>query len=89
MNADILYEIYTITRDNQANDLTIGLAMYRAQHPGLLTHEEDKAIRAFMGRHGRELSDAFPDRTAFDAAVEACENADDLEAEEAREKDKE
>ena len=71
-----LYEIYTLTRDNQANDLTIGLAMYRAQHPGLLTHEEDKAIRAFMGRHGRELSDAFPDRAAFDAAVEAGLAAD-------------
>ena len=55
----------------------------------LFEKENLKAIRAFMGRHGRELSDAFPDRTAFDAAVEACENADDLEAEEAREKDKE
>lgn len=73
---DHLYAIYTLTRDNQAPDLTTGLAMYRDQHPGLLTQEDDRAIREFMGRHGQELSQAFPDRTAFDAAVEAGLAAD-------------
>lgn len=71
-----LYEIYTLTRDNQAPDLTIGLALYRDQHPDLLTQEEDRTIREFMGRHGQELSEAFPDRAAFDAAVEAGLAAD-------------
>ena len=67
-----LYEIYTLTQANQAPDLTIGLAMYRAQHPGLVSQEEDKALREFMGRHGQDLAKAFPDREAFDAAVEAA-----------------
>lgn len=71
-----LYEIYTLTRENQAPDLTIGLALYRDQHPGLLTQEEDRAIREFMGRHGLELSKAFPDRTAFYDAVEVGLAAD-------------
>ena len=66
-----LYAIYTLTRQAKAPDLTIGLAMYREQNPGLLTQEEDRALRTFMGRHGQALSDAFPDRAAFDAAVEA------------------
>lgn len=76
MNADILYEIYTLTRDSQASDMTIGLAMYRAQHPGEITQEDDRKIREFMGRYGEELSRTFPDRAAFGAAVEAGLAAD-------------
>ncbi len=69
MNAITLYNVYEAARDNKAPDLTIGLAMFRDRNPGAVTHEEDKAIREFMGRHGRELAAAFPDREKFAAAV--------------------
>lgn len=72
MNAIVLHEIYSITRENKLPDLTIGLAMFKAEHPEVtITHEEDKAIREFMGRHGQELAAAFPDRDAFAKAVAA------------------
>ena len=88
MKANTLYGIYEITHDNQVPDLTIGLAMYKDEHPeDPISHEEDKAIREFIGRHGQELARAFvegPD--AFAEAVAACE-AEDAEkaAQEARE----
>lgn len=88
MNANTLYGIYETTRENQAPDLTIGLAMYKDEHPeDPIPHEEDKAIREFIGRHGQKLARAFvagPD--AFAEAVAACE-AEDAEkaAQEARE----
>lgn len=88
MKANTLYGIYEATRENQVPDLTIGLAMYKAEHPeDPLSHEEDKAIREFIGRHGQELAQAFaegPD--VFAEAVAACE-AEDAEkaAQEARE----
>ena len=74
MNAIILYGIYEATRDNKAPDLTIGLAMYKAEHPEVtITHEEDKAIREFMGKHGQKLAKAFPDPEAFAKAVAKAE----------------
>ena len=71
MNAIKLYGIYETTRANQALDLTIGLAMYKAEHPGVITHEQDREIREFMGRHGQKLAAAFPDPEAFAKAVSA------------------
>lgn len=88
MKANTLYGIYESTHANQVPDLTIGLAMYKDEHPeDPISHEEDKAIREFIGRHGQELARAFvagPD--AFAEAVAACE-AEDAEkaAQEARE----
>ena len=76
MNAIVLYKIYETTRANQAPDLTIGLAMYHKDHPGVITHEQDKQIREFMGKHGQELAKAFPDPVAFAAAVASGEAAD-------------
>ena len=78
MNAEILYKVYETTRENNAPDLTIGLAMLKDEQPELkITHEEDKAIREFIGRHGQELSAAFPDVDAFEAAVAAGVKADE------------
>lgn len=78
MKANTLYGIYESTRANQVPDLTIGLAMYKDEHPeDPISHEEDKAIREFIGRHGQELAQAFvagPD--AFAEAVAACEAKD-------------
>ena len=84
MNPITLYKIYETTRDNSAPDLTIGLAMLRAEHPEVrITHGEDKALRAFMGRHGRKLARAFPDPEAFLAVVStgAAEDAEQAEEE--------
>lgn len=86
MNANILYDIYETTRKNNANDLTIGLAMYRAEHPETpISQDEDKAIREFTGRHGQKLAAAYQKgREAFAATVAACE-AEDAEAEQSGE----
>ncbi len=83
MNAIILYNIYETTRANKAPDLTIGLAMYKAEHPGVITHEQDREIREFMGRHGQELAAAFPDPEKFTYAVAACAAEDAEKAAEA------
>lgn len=74
MNTNTLYEIYTINRETEGEDLGISLAKYKAAHPGTVSHEDDKAIREFVGAHGPELARAFDQgREAFEAAVAACE----------------
>nr|DAW19870.1 MAG TPA: hypothetical protein [Caudoviricetes sp.] len=71
MNTNMLYELYRITEKNDAPDLaTIGMAMLRNEHPEI-THDEDMAMRHFIGLHGKKLAEAYPDRVAFEAAVEA------------------
>ncbi|MEA4932343.1 MAG: hypothetical protein VB071_01940 [Lawsonibacter sp.] len=69
MNAITLYEIYDTTHKYNAPDLIFGLAMYKAEHPDVVSHVEDKAIREFMGKYGPNLAAAFPDREMFAAAV--------------------
>lgn len=83
MNAITLYNIYEVTRRNEAPDLTIGLAMFKAENPGVINHEEDKALREFMGRYGQKLAGAFPDREKFAAAVAEGVAEDQRRAEEA------
>lgn len=73
MNANILFDIYKTTRDNGAADLVIGLAMYKAEHPGVISDVEDRDIREFIGAHGVDLAKAFPDKEKFAAAVKAAE----------------
>ena len=83
MNTEMLYELYEITEKNDAPDLaTVGMAMLREAHPEI-THEEDRAMREFTGRHGQELAAAFPDKEAFEAAIEAGIQADKEAAEQA------
>ena len=76
MNTEMLYELYEITEKNDAPDLaTVGMPMLREKHPEI-THEEDRAMREFTGRYGQELAAAYPDKEAFEAAVEAGIQAD-------------
>jgi hypothetical protein len=83
MNTEMLYELYEITEKNDAPDLaTVGMAMLREKHPEI-THEEDRAMREFTGRHGQELAAAYPDREAFEAAVAAGVAEDEAAKEEA------
>ena len=81
MNTELLYELYEINEKNDAPDLaTVGMPMLLKKHPEI-THEEAKEIREFTGRHGQELAAAFPDKEAFEAAVEAGIQADKEAAE--------
>ena len=83
MKTELLYELYEITEKNDAPDLaTVGMAMLREAHPEI-THEEDRAMREFTGRHGQELAAAYPGKEAFKAAVEAGIQADKEAAEQA------
>lgn len=76
MNTTMLYELYRITEKNDAPDLaTVGMAMLRHEHPEI-TQDDDKEMRHFIGRHGKELAEAYPDRAAFELAVEAGVRAD-------------
>lgn len=85
MNANTLYDIYETTRKNNANDLTIGLAMYQAEHPAAISREEDKAIREFTGKHGQKLAAAYKAGEAAFADAVAEAEAEDAEAEQGRE----
>lgn len=59
MNTNILYDIYTINHQTPGEDLTVSMAKFQAQLPGVLPHEEAKVMREFIGRHGKALSMAF------------------------------
>lgn len=84
MNTNTLYDIYTINKRNPGEDLTISLAKFQAEHQGALPHEEARAMREFVGKHGKTLAVAFrKGKAAFQAVVEVLE-AQDKEAEEAR-----
>ena len=83
MNTELLYELYEITEKNDAPDLaTVGMPMLLKKHPEI-THEDAKEMREFTGRHGPELAAAFPDKEAFESAVEAGIQADKEAAEQA------
>ena len=74
MNTNILYDIYTINHETEGEDLAVSLAKYKAAHPGAVSHEEDKAIREFIGAYGSTLAKAFDEgEEAFAAAVVSCE----------------
>ena len=84
MNTNILYEIYTINKQTPGEDLTISLAKFQAEHPGAVSHEEAKTLREFVGKHGKTLAVAYrKGKAAFTAVAEVLE-AQDKEAQEAR-----
>lgn len=84
MNTNTLYDIYTINHQTPGEDLTVSMAKFQAANPGALPHEEAKAIREFVGKHGKTLAVAFrKGKAAFQAVVEVLE-AQDKEAQEAR-----
>lgn len=84
MNINTLYEIYTINKQTPGEDLTISMAKFQAEHQGAVSHEEARAMREFVGKHGKTLAVAFrKGKAAFQAVVEVLE-AQDKEAQEAR-----
>lgn len=84
MNTNTLYDIYTINKQTPGEDLTISLAKFQAEHQGAVSHDEAKTLREFVGRHGKTLAVAYrKGKAAFQAVVEVLE-AQDKEAQEAR-----
>lgn len=84
MNINTLYGIYTINKQTPGEDLTISMAKFQAEHQGAMSHEEARAMREFVGKHGKTLAVAFrKGKAAFQAVVEVLE-AQDKEAQEAR-----
>ena len=83
MNTNTLYDIYTINKQTPGEDLTISLAKYQAEHQGAVSHEEARAMREFVGKHGKTLAVAYrKGKAAFTAVAEVLE-AQDKEAQEA------
>ena len=80
MNTNTLYDIYTINRQSENEDLTISMAKFQAEHPNTVSHEEAKAMREFVGRHGKALAVAFrKGKAAFEAVAEVL-YSEDVEA---------
>lgn len=80
MNTNILYDIYKLNHETEGEDLTVSLAKFQAANPDTLSHEEAKAMRNFIGKHGKALAVAFrKGKAAFEAVVEVLE-AEDNEA---------
>ena len=80
MNTNILCDIYTINRQSENEDLTVSMAKFQAANPGVLPHEEAKAMREFVGRHGKALAVAFrKGKAAFEAVAEVL-YTEDVEA---------
>ena len=83
MNTNILYDIYKLNHETEGEDLTVSMAKFQAEHPGAVSHEEARAMREFVGRHGKALAVAYrKGKAAFTAVVEVLE-AQDKEAQEA------
>lgn len=84
MNTNTLYDIYKLNHETEGEDLTISMAKFQAEHPGEVSHEEAHALREFVGRHGKTLAVAYrKGKAAFQAVAEVLE-AQDKEAQEAR-----
>lgn len=83
MNTNTLYDIYKLNHETEGEDLTISMAKFQAEHPGEVSHEEARAMREFIGKHGKTLAVAYrKGKAAFTAVVEVLE-AQDKEAQEA------
>lgn len=83
MNTNTLYDIYKLNHDTEGEDLTISLAKFQAKYQDEVSHDEARALREFVGRHGQGLAVAFrKGKAAFQAVVEVLE-AQDKEAQEA------
>lgn len=80
MNTNILYDIYKLNNETEGEDLTISVAKFQAEHPGVLPHEEAKVMREFIGRHGKALAMAFRKGKATFQAVAEVLYAEDNEA---------
>ena len=80
MNTNTLYDIYTINHRSEGEDLTVSLAKFQAERPNTVSHEEAKAMREFIGKHGKALAVAFrKGKAAFEGVAEVL-YAEDNEA---------
>ena len=80
MNTNTLYDIYKLNHETEGEDLTVSLAKFQAERPGAVSHEEARAMREFVGRHGKALAAAFrKGKAAFEAVAEVL-YAEDNEA---------
>jgi len=83
MNTNILYDIYKLNHETEGEDLTVSMAKFQAQLPGVLPHDGAKAMREFIGRHGKALAVAYRrGKAAFEGVAEVL-YAEDKEAQEA------
>lgn len=92
MKAEILYAAYEqVASTPEREDVSCGLAIAAERCGHTFEDGEMQEYRSFMGRHTKELSEAYQtgDKDAFFSAVAACEKADNLEAEEVRKEDEE
>lgn len=80
MNINTLYDVYKLNHETEGEDLTISLAKYQAEHQGAVSHEEARAMREFVGRHGKALAMAFRKGKATFQAVAEVLYAEDNEA---------
>lgn len=65
VNPNALYELYKITDENNAPDLsTVGMAMFLKEHHEI-SKEESEDMRQFTGAHGEALAKAYPDEKKF------------------------
>ena len=77
MNTNILYDIYTINHQTPGEDLTVSMAKFQAQLPGVLPHEEAKVMREFIGRHGKAMAMAFrKGKATFQSVAEVLYSED-------------
>ena len=80
MNTNILYGIYKLNHETEGEDLTVSMAKFQAEHPNTVSHEEAKAIREFIGKHGKTLAVAYRrGKAAFEGVAEVL-YAEDNEA---------
>ena len=80
MNTNTLYDIYKLNHETEGEDLTVSMAKFQATNSGALPHEEAKAMREFVGRHGKALAVAFrKGKAAFEAVAEVL-YTEDVEA---------
>lgn len=80
MNTNTLYDIYTINHQSEGEDLTVSLAKFQAERPNTVSHEEAKAMREFIGKHGKTLAVAYrKGKAAFEGVAEVL-YAEDNEA---------
>lgn len=90
MNAKILYAAYEqVAATPEQEDVSCGLAIAAERCGYTFEDREMQEYRSFMGRHTKELSEAYQtgDKEAFYEAVSACEDKDNLEAESVREEE--
>lgn len=80
MNTNILYDIYKLNHETEGEDLTVSMAKFQAEHQGALPHEEARAMREFIGKHGKTLAVAYrKGKAAFEGVAEVL-YAEDNEA---------